>query len=81
MITDLSNLAVTLIAIMWLNKSLHVSLILLFLLFFTEASQAICVRAVKSFSNSNDPQSLAFAAGDIITVCVISVMIVRRGLL
>jgi len=33
-----------------------------------EASRAITVKAVKSYSNVNDPQSLTFAAGDLITV-------------
>ncbi|XP_067941655.1 caskin-2-like isoform X2 [Watersipora subatra] len=33
-----------------------------------EASRAVCVRAVKSYSNSNDPQSLSFSAGEQVTV-------------
>ena len=48
---------------------------------FVEASQAICVRAVKSYSNSNDPQSLSFASGDLITVSDIKQHAGCKGLL
>ena len=48
---------------------------------FVEASQAICVRAVKSYSNSKDPQSLSFATGDLITVSDITQHARCKGLL